>query len=117
MWKGLLVITVTGRPGAVKAEHLTLLKDKVLLCNAGQFETELDLPALRESAESVKQILADIEQFTFKDNKSIYLVSRGNLVNLAAGDGNPIEVLDLGLAMQSLSLAHLVARRALTAWT
>lgn len=133
-----IVITVTGRPDALKSEHMLLMKDKVMLCNAGHFETEINLSALRDMAEQAKEIMPDIEQFKLSNGKSIYLISRGNLVNLTAGDGNPIEVMDLGLALQSLSLAYLadtgnslpvgpqsmpekietdVAMRALDAWT
>ena len=58
-------------------------------------------------AEESKEITPDIEQLTMSNGKSIYLIARGNLANLAAGDGNPIEAMDLGLALQSLSLARL----------
>lgn len=133
-----LVITVTGRPDALTREHLALMKDQIVLCNAGHFETEINLPALRDMSVSSKEVTPDIQQFVTMDGKSIYLLSRGNLVNLAAGDGNPIEVMDLGLALQSLSLTFLatnaaslpigpqsvpgaieadVASRALHAWT
>jgi adenosylhomocysteinase len=133
-----IVITLTGRPGAISREHLTLLKDGVVLCNAGHFETEIDLPALRESSGQAKQIMPNIEKFILDNGKAVYLLAKGNLVNLAGGDGNPIEVMDLGLALQSLSLAYLaknsdtlavgpqtvpreiendVANRTLAAWT
>ena len=102
-----IVVTVTGRPGALKREHLALLKDGAVLCNAGHFETEIDLPGLREISGQPKQIMPNIEQFKLNNGNSVYLLARGNLVNLAGGDGNPIEVMDLGLALQSLSLAHL----------
>ena len=132
-----MVITVTGRPGALRQEHIVRMKDGTVLCNAGHFETEIELPTLQELSASRKEIKTGIEKFKLKNGKTVYLLSRGNLVNLAAADGNPIEVMDLGLALQSLSLAHLarhaaslasgpqtvpaaieseVARRALAAW-
>ena len=77
-----IVITVTGRPDALKSEHMLLMKDKVMLCNAGHFETEINLSALRDMAEQAKEIMPDIEQFKLSNGKSIYLISRGNLVNL-----------------------------------
>jgi adenosylhomocysteinase len=132
-----VIITVTGRSSIVHAEHFPLMKDGVILANAGHFEFEIDLATLRDRASAMRELRPDIEVFDL-DGKAIYLLSRGNLVNLAAGDGNPIEVMDLGLALQSLSLAHLVkhagsmectpqtvpasvesevARMALAAWT
>ena len=102
-----IVVTVTGRPGALQREHLALLKDGIVLCNAGHFETEIDLPGLRELSGEPKQIMPNIEKFVLNNGKAIYLLSKGNLVNLAGGDGNPIEVMDMGFALQSLSLAYL----------
>ena len=101
------VITVTGRPDAIKREHLALLKDGAVLCNAGMFETEIDLPALRGLSVESKPVMPDIGQFKLDNGKTIYLFGEANSINLSAGDGNPIEVMDLGLALQSLSLAHL----------
>ncbi len=102
-----LVITVTGRPGALKRDHLALLKDGAVLCNAGMFETEIDLPGLRELSSESRPVMPDIGRFKLDNGKTIYLFGEANSVNLSAGDGNPIEVMDLGLALQSLSLAHL----------
>ena len=104
-----IVITVTGRPGALKREHLTLMKDDAVLCNAGAFENEIDLPGLRELSSEPRQIMPDIQKFKLSDGKIIYLFGKGNSVNLTSADGNPIEVMYLGLALQSLSLAYLAA--------
>ena len=101
------VITVTGRPNALKREHLALLKDGAVLCNAGMFETEIDLPGLRELSIESSPIMPDIRQFRLDNGKTVYLMGEANSINLSAGDGNPIEIMDLGLAMQSLSLAYL----------
>ena len=101
------VITVTGRPNALKREHLVLLKDGAVLCNAGMFETEIDLPGLREISIESNPIMPDIREFRLDNGKTIYLMGEANAVNLSAGDGNPIEIMDLGLALQSLSLAYL----------
>ena len=101
------VITVTGRPGALQRDHLALLKDGAVICNAGMFETEIDLAGLRELSVETHTIMPEIRQFKLDNGKTVYLLSEGNSVNLAAGDGNPIEIMDLGLALQSLSLACL----------
>ena len=103
------VITVTGRPNALKREHLALLKDGAVLCNAGMFETEIDLPGLRGLSMESSPIMPDIREFRLDNGKTVYLMGEANSINLSAGDGNPIEIMDLGLAMQSLSLAYLAS--------
>jgi adenosylhomocysteinase len=105
-----LVLTVTGRSSAIQNQHFDLMKDGVVLCNAGQNETEMDLPSLREMAESVHTIRPNIEQLTLPSGKKYFLLAKGNLINLAGGDGNPIEVMDLGLALQTLSLECIALR-------
>ena len=107
---GDIVLTVTGRSHAIKKPHFDLMKDGVLLCNAGQNEFEMDLDSLREMAEPEQTIRPNIEQFTLASGKKFFLLARGNLINLAGGDGNPIEVMDLGLALQTLSLECIALR-------
>ena len=101
------VITVTGRPNALNREHLALLKDGAVLCNAGMFETEIDLPGLYELSAESNPVMPEIRQFKLHSGKTLYLTGEANAVNLSAGDGNPIEIMDLGLALQSLSLAYI----------
>lgn len=103
-----IVITVTGRAHAVKYEHFACMKDGVVLCNAGQNYFEMDLDSLDEMVASRETIRPNIEQLTLADGKKFFLLARGNLINLAGGDGNPIEVMDLGLALQTLSLERIV---------
>jgi adenosylhomocysteinase len=105
-----IVITVTGRERVLEKEAFELMSDGCILANAGHFSTEIDLPAMESMASDVKQVRDQIKQVTFKDGRRIFLLSNGNLVNLAAGDGNPIEVMDLGLALQSLSLERLAQK-------
>ena len=99
-----IVLTVTGRSNAIQKEHFELMKDGVVLCNAGQNQFEMDLDSLRGMAETQYTIRPNIEQITLPSGKKYFLLARGNLVNLAGGDGNPIEVMDLGLSLQTLSL-------------
>ncbi len=100
-----IVITVTGRSGVLGMAEFGQMKDGVLLCNAGHFEDEMELPALREQARTQETLDQHIESYELLNGNHIYLLGEGNLINLAAADGNPIEVMDLGLALQSLSLA------------
>lgn len=101
-----IVITVTGRAGVLGMAEFGQMKDGVLLCNAGHFENELDLPALREQARTQESLDEHIQSYELINGNHIHLLGEGNLINLAAADGNPIEVMDLGLALQSLSLAY-----------
>lgn len=99
-----IVITVTGRDAAIRKEHFELMKDGAVLCNAGQNSSEIDIESLRQMAVSEYTLRPDIEQLTLDFGKKLFLLAKGNLINLAGGDGNPIEVMDLGLALQTLSL-------------
>ncbi|NCF14568.1 MAG: adenosylhomocysteinase [Gammaproteobacteria bacterium] len=99
-----IVITVTGRNAAIQKQHFDLMKDGVVLCNAGQNSSEIDIGSLREMAVHEHTLRPKIEQLTLDSGKKFFLLAQGNLINLAGGDGNPIEVMDLGLALQALSL-------------
>lgn len=99
-----IVITVTGRNAAIRKRHFELMKDGAVLCNAGQNSSEIDIESLREMAEQEHTLRPNIERLTMNSGKQIFLLAQGNLINLAGGDGNPIEVMDLGLALQTLSL-------------
>jgi len=99
-----IVITVTGRDAAIQEQHFELMKDGVVLCNAGQNSSEIDIESLREMAAEEHTLRPNIEQLTLNSGKKYFLLAQGNLINLAGGDGNPIEVMDLGLALQTLSL-------------
>ena len=78
------------------------------MCNAGHFEFEMDIASLKSLAKHAHAIRPNIDQYTLASGRKIFLLAKGNPVNLAAGDGNPIEVMDLGLALQSLSLEYIV---------
>lgn len=99
-----IVITVTGRDAAIQEQHFELMKDGVVLCNAGQNRSEIDIESLREMAAQEHTLRPNIEQLTLNSGKNYFLLAQGNLINLAGGDGNPIEVMDLGLTLQTLSL-------------
>ena len=99
-----IVVTVTGRDTAIQKRHFELMKDGVVICNAGQNSSEIDIDSLREMAVQEHTLRPNIEQLTFDSGKKYFLLAQGNLINLAGGDGNPIEVMDLGLALQTLSV-------------
>ena len=103
-----LIVTVTGRTGILSKEHFQTLKDGAILVNAGHFASEIDVESLAAISLRRKEIRPNVESFELEIGNKVFLLSKGNPVNLAGGDGNPIEVMDLGLALQTLSLVHLV---------
>jgi len=103
-----IVITVTGYDNILRKEHFEKMQSGTIIANAGHFATEIDVAVLSDLSESKREIRQEITEYILPSNRRIFLVSNGNLVNLAAGDGNPIEIMDLGLALQSLSLKLLV---------
>ena len=100
-------ITATGRPGVLRREHFELLPDSAILANTGHFSTEIELDALRALSREAVRVDGGIERFTLSSGKSIYLLARGEMLNLAAAGGNPVEVMDLGLSLQAASLARI----------
>lgn len=95
------IITVTGRPGIVRREHLALVRDGAMLGNMGHFSTEIDVAALRADAVATEQINTHVEEFRMADGRRIHLLARGEMLNLTAAIGHQIEVMDLGFALQA----------------
>lgn len=100
-------ITVTGNKNVINKEHIPLLKDGAILANAGHFDVEISKPDLAELAVSRRFVRPNIEEFAFQDGKKVFLLAEGRLVNLAAGDGHPAEVMDMSFALQALALEYL----------
>ncbi|HTT15167.1 MAG TPA: adenosylhomocysteinase [Thermoplasmata archaeon] len=102
-----LIVTVTGSIGIVRAPHLRVLKDGCLLANAGHFDVEISRPDLEGLAVSRAVVRPHVEEYRFADGRRAYLLGDGRLVNLAAGQGHPVEIMDLSFALQALSAEHL----------
>lgn len=98
-----IIITVTGRESVLTKSHYTKMKDGVVLCNAGHFSSEIDLNALSK-AFTKEKINDHIDAYS-SGNKTIYLLENADLINLSAADGNPIEIMDMGLGMHALAAA------------
>jgi adenosylhomocysteinase len=107
---GEVFITATGRPGVIVGEHLEQLPYSAILINAGHFPWEIDVAALRQRSASTDRISDLLEVFTQPDGKRITVLAQGEMLNLAGGGGNPVETMDLGLALQALSLRYLAER-------
>ncbi|GKS12510.1 adenosylhomocysteinase [Paenibacillus chitinolyticus] len=99
-------VTVTGNRDVIRGEHFEVMKDGAILSNAGHFDVEVNKPELAAQSSSVRTVRRNIEEYQLKDGRKIYLLAEGRLVNLAAGDGHPAEIMDMTFALQALSLKY-----------
>ncbi|GAA0364557.1 adenosylhomocysteinase [Bacillus horti] len=99
-------VTVTGNKDCIRKEHFELMKDGAILSNAGHFDVEINTVELEELSVSKRTVRKNIEEYTLKDGRKIYLLAEGRLVNLAAGDGHPAEIMDMTFALQALALEN-----------
>jgi len=105
--RGDLFVTVTGSRRVIRAEHLERMRDGAVLANAGHFDVEIDLDALRELAGGrVRQVLPLVEEYEL-GNRRVHLLASGRVVNLAAGQGHPAAVMDMSFANLALAVEHL----------
>jgi adenosylhomocysteinase len=106
---GDVFVTVTGDIHVLRAEHFAVMKDGAVLANAGHFDVEIDLAALQEAAQGRRRIRANLEEWQLADGRRLYVAAEGRLVNLAAAEGHPADVMDMSFADQALSAEWLVA--------
>lgn len=106
--RGDLFVTVTGSRAVLGRDHLERMRDGAVLANAGHFDVEIDLPALRELAGGeVREVLPLVEQYVLGDGRRLNLLAQGRVVNLAAGEGHPAAVMDMSFANLALAVEHL----------
>lgn len=105
---GDLFITVTGCKDVITLEHMQTMKDGAILCNAGHFNVEIEVERLIKNAKNTRKERHNIVGYQMDNNNWIYLLAEGRLVNLAAGDGHPAEIMDMSFAIQALSAEYLV---------
>lgn len=106
--QGDFFVTVTGNRDVIANEHFDVMKNGALMCNAGHFDIEINKSDLTARAVKIRGVRKNIDEYEMKDGRKLYLIAEGRLVNLAAGDGHPVEVMDLTFALQALSLKHIV---------
>jgi adenosylhomocysteinase len=105
--RGDLFVTVTGSRGVIREEHLERMRDGAVLANAGHFDVEVDLDALRKlSGGRIRQVLPLVEEYDL-GNRRVHLLASGRVVNLAAGEGHPAAVMDMSFANLALAVEHL----------
>ena len=106
---GDIFCTATGIKDVIVDRHFTVMKDGAIVCNTGHYDCEINIEHLESQSAGVRTIRADNEEFTMKDGRQIFLLARGRLVNLAAAEGHPSEVMDMSFANQYLALCRLAA--------
>jgi len=104
---GDIFITATGMKDILVGRHFESMKDGAIICNTGHYDCEINIPDLEARAKGKREIRANNEEYTLKDGRRIYLLAKGRLVNLAAAEGHPSEVMDMSFANQFLSMVHL----------
>ena len=105
--RGDVFVTVTGSQAVLTREHFERMKDGAVLANAGHFDIEIDLAALREVGGEPHEVLPMVEQYDV-GGRRLNLLASGRVVNLAAGQGHPAAVMDMSFANQALAVEHLV---------
>ena len=100
--------TVTGDCEIISTKHFPLLKDGAILTNAGHFDVEVDMKALREYAVEAREARNNIVGYKMPNGNWVYVIAEGRLVNICAGDGHPAEIMDMSFAIQALSAQYLV---------
>lgn len=105
---GDIFVTATGDINVIRKEHMQKMKDGAILANSGHFNVEINIKDLEELSTSKRNIRPNLEEYTLKDGRRLYLLAEGRLVNLAAAEGHPSEVMDMSFANQALCVEYLV---------
>jgi adenosylhomocysteinase len=110
---GELFVTLTGNKNVIRAEHFRAMKDRAVVANSGHFNVEIDIPALKKLSKKVIRNVRNnvVDEYILKNNKRIYLLAEGRLINLAAAEGHPASVMDMSFATQALQAEYVVKKR------
>jgi adenosylhomocysteinase len=102
-----ILITVTGCKDIITKEHIAVLKDGCVMGNVGHFDNEISKPDLEAASASVERVRDFVDEYRMKDGRSLYLIAEGRLMNLAAGQGHPAEIMDMSFSTQALGIVHM----------
>ncbi len=108
---GDIFVSATGDKGVIGMGVIKLLKDGAILANSGHFDVEIDMAGLKKTARSKRTLRNSLEEYVLKNGKKIYILGEGRLVNLAAADGHPAEVMDMSFANQALAVEFFLKNR------
>ena len=109
---GEIFITATGSRDVLTSSHFERMRDGAILANAGGVDVEIDVDGLTGESTGAREVRRNVEEFTLGDGRRLHLVGRGMVVNLTAGDGHPVEIMDLTFAIQALCAYHLASNYA-----
>jgi adenosylhomocysteinase len=109
--EGDIFVTVTGDVNVLDRKHFEVMKDGAILANSGHFNSEINLKALDELAQSVRQARPSVQEYRLADSRRLFLLGEGRLINLAAAEGHPAAVMDMSFANQALC-SEFIARNA-----
>ena len=109
---GELFVTLTGNKHVIRAEHFRAMKDRAAVANSGHFDVEIDIPALKKLSKKVTRNVRNyVDEYTLKNNRRIYLLGEGRLINLAAAEGHPASVMDMSFATQALQAEYAIKKQ------
>ena len=109
---GELFVTLTGNKNVIRAEHFRAMKDRAVVANSGHFNVEIDIPALKKLSKKVtRNVRNHVDEYILRNNKRIYLLAEGRLINLAAAEGHPASVMDMSFATQALEAEYVVKKQ------
>ncbi len=100
-------VTVTGNTSVIRREHFEVMKDGAVISNAGHFNVEIDLEALKKISVNKREIRKEVEEYTLYDGRRLYILAQGRLVNLASAEGHPASVMDMSFANQALCAEYI----------
>lgn len=104
---GDIFVTATGCAGTIRMEHMEQMKDGAILCNAGHFNVEVDMAAIEAAATDKTESRKNIMGYLLSNGKRLHVIADGRLVNIAAADGHPAEIMDLSFAVQIMSALYI----------
>jgi adenosylhomocysteinase len=109
---GELFVTLTGNKNVIRAEHFRVMKDRAVVANSGHFNVELDIPDLKKLSKKVnRNVRNHVDEYVLKNNKRVYLLAEGRLINLAAAEGHPASVMDMSFATQALEAEYVMKKQ------
>lgn len=107
---GDIFITVTGNRHVITSEHARLMKDGAMLCNSGHFDCEIDVKGIEKAARTVRRVRPFMDEYMIAKNR-VFVLGEGRLINLAAAEGHPSDVMSLSFCGQALACEYLVQNR------
>ena len=111
---GEIFVTATGGRNVLSRDHFGRMRDGAILANAGAWEVEINVEALTGGAVEVREVRRNVEEFVQDGGRRLYLIGHGMVANLSAGDGHPVEIMDLSFAIQALCAHHLATHEGMS---